>query len=421
MTQAFPSEAQPPVELALPPWSAARRIRFRFLFSFLVLELFPFPLGRLPYTEKTEELYDGLWQSIAPWVAVHLLRLQPLGRMAPGSDSTYDFVRYFCFAAAAALATAIWSALDRRPHYVRLEAALRVYLRYWLAATMISYGVAKLLPTQFPPPPATVLLGRLGDASPMRLLWTFMGLSRAYCVFAGAAECLGGALLFFRRTTLLGATILLGVLGNVVLLNFCFDVPVKAYSTLLLLGAAYLVWPDARRLADFFLLNRPVEPAEPGTARLSPRGRRIWLGSKAAIIALLVGTMLWQGWSFYRTRTPPLAGFYGVEQFTGARPWETAELTWYGFFVRRKDGSRAQFQLGPHDAMKKTLALRGSYVDGTNGKSWVLTEEPFDGGLILEGSLDDGPFSARLRRSARPEFLLEARGFHWVSEHSYNR
>jgi hypothetical protein len=51
----------------------------------------------------------------------------------------------------------------------------------------------------------------------------------------------------------------------------------------------------------------------------------------------------------------------------------------------------------------------------------VLTAAPFDGGLVLEGSLDDGPFSARLRRSARPEFLLEARGFHWVSEYSYNR
>lgn len=104
----------------------------------------------------------------------------------------------------------------------------------------------------------------------MRLLWTFMGFSRAYCIFAGAAECLGGALLFFRRTTLLGAVLLLGVLGNVVLLNFCYDVPVKLFSTFLLFLAAYLAWPDARRLADFFLLNKLIEPADPGAPRRSP-------------------------------------------------------------------------------------------------------------------------------------------------------
>ena len=38
----------------------------------------------------------------------------------------------------------------------------------------------------------------------MGLLWTFMGHSPAYSAFTGAAEALAGALLLFRRTTLLG-------------------------------------------------------------------------------------------------------------------------------------------------------------------------------------------------------------------------
>lgn len=417
-------EAPPPVEDAPPQWSAARRIGFRFLFVFLLLDLFPFPLGAFPYTDKAEELYGDLWQKVAPWVSVHVLRLQaPISMLENGSgDRTYNYLLFFCFAGTAALAAAIWSALDLRPHHLRLEAGLRVYLRYFLGVVMIGYGVAKLFPGQFPSPPASVLLGRVGDQSPMRLLWTMMGFSRAYSIFGGALECLGGALLFFRRTTLLGALVLLGVLSNVLLLNFCYDVPVKLFSTLLLLLAAYLALPDARRIADLFLRNRLVEPADAGAPRLSPRGRRIWLVLKAATIALMVGPIVWQQWSFYRKPLPPLAGFYRVEQFAGAKPWETVEVTGYGLFARRTDGSRARFGLGPYDAAKKTLALKGSYADDTNVKSFVLTATaPRDGELILEGTLADGPFSVRLQRSARPVFLLETRGFHWINEYPYNR
>ena len=409
---------------APPRWSAARQFGFRFLCVFLLLDLFPFPLGSFPYTEKAAEWSGVLWIKAAPWIGVHLLRLQaPIATLDNGSgDRTYDYLLFFCFAAAALLAAAVWSALDRRPHHRKAEAALRVYLRYFLGTVMISYGVAKLFPSQFPAPPASVLLGRVGDQSPMRLLWTLMGFSRAYSSFGGALECLGGALLFFRRTTLLGALVLLGVLSNVVLLNFSYDVPVKLFSTFLLLLAAYLAWPDARRIANLFLLNRLVEPGNDPAPRLSPRGRRIWLALKAATIALLVGPIAWQQWIYYRKPLPPLAGFYQVERFTGARPWETVEVTGYGLFARRTDGSRARFGLGAYDAGKKTLALKGSYADDTNGKSFLLTATaPRDGELLLEGALSDGPFSARLQRAARPTFLLETRGFHWINEYPYNR
>ena len=40
-------------------------------------------------------------------------------------------------------------------------------------------------------------------------------------------EVLGALLLLFRRTTALGAAVLAVVLVNVVMMNFCYDVPVK--------------------------------------------------------------------------------------------------------------------------------------------------------------------------------------------------
>ena len=45
--------------------------------------------------------------------------------------------------------------------------------------------------------------------------------------FIGAGKLLGGLLLTTRRTKLLGALVSFGVLGQVAMLNFSYDVPVN--------------------------------------------------------------------------------------------------------------------------------------------------------------------------------------------------
>src|SRR6185295_12656867 len=108
-------------------------------------------------------------------------------------------------ASLAVLATLLWTALDgSRPNYSRVHAWLRTYLRFALAATLFSYGAAKVFKSQFPDPPASRLLEPLGEMSPMGLLWSFMGASGAYTVFGGLAETIPAILLMFGRTTLLG-------------------------------------------------------------------------------------------------------------------------------------------------------------------------------------------------------------------------
>ena len=73
-------------------------------------------------------------------------------------------------------------------------------------------------------------------------------------------EVLGGVSLIFRRTATLGALISFAVLLNVMVLNYCYDVPVKLYSTNLVLMAAFLAAPDFRRLLDFFVFNPRRRP-----------------------------------------------------------------------------------------------------------------------------------------------------------------
>src|SRR5262249_7130343 len=160
-------------------------------------------------------------------------------------DSTYKYVQVFCFLVMALAVTLVWTIRDRqRLRYPRLYEGLRIYVRFALGAAMIVYGADKVIQSQFPAPPLDRLLQPYGDASPMGLAWTFMGASRAYNIFAGAAELIGGLLLTVRRTTLLGALVSLGALSNVVALNFCYDVPDKLYPSYLLAMAVFLIVPD---------------------------------------------------------------------------------------------------------------------------------------------------------------------------------
>ena len=185
-------------------------------------------------------------------------------------DSTLDYIHVLCMAAIAAVATLVWSILDRnRTEYRRLHAWLRIWVRYSLAFTLFSYGFAKVFPLQFQPAGLNRLMEPFHDFSPMGVLWSFMGASAAYTIFAGASEVLGGALLLFRRTTALGALVSAAVMLNVVMLNFCYDVPVKLYSMNLLLMALFLATPELGRLANAFLWNRPARRVEGGFSAVS--------------------------------------------------------------------------------------------------------------------------------------------------------
>jgi hypothetical protein len=248
-------------------WSFAQRVAFRFVFSYFVLYTNGM-ISLIPFSGAVLRRIVALWYPVVVWVGKDVLHLQQdiylLGEVDGISNTAYGTVLFFCYLVVAAVAAGIWSVLDRRrPHYERLNAWFRYLLRFTLAMTMIRYGAIKILPSQMPsPPPLQFMTQRIGDLTHMRLLWLFTGASPAYETLVGCAEMLGGVLLLFRRTTLLGALLCAANLTMVVLLNVCFNVHVKLYSMHLLFTALVLAAPDLRRLADLLLFNRPVEPRE---------------------------------------------------------------------------------------------------------------------------------------------------------------
>jgi hypothetical protein len=170
-----------------PAWAPAQRILFRFLFAYLVLFIFPFPLDQIPYLEIAYKEYEKLWHWLVPWVGKLVFHAEITVFPNGSGDTTYNYVQVFCYAVMAAAVAAAWTLLDRRrTDYTGLYRGLRIYVRFYLTAVMMMYGSAKVIKAQFPNPPLDRLLQPIGDASPMGLLWTFMGTSESYNIFTGA-------------------------------------------------------------------------------------------------------------------------------------------------------------------------------------------------------------------------------------------
>ncbi len=156
----------------------------------------------------------------------------------------------------------VWTFADRkRPRGQWVGNALQLLLRYSIALGLISYGIAKIYPQQFPPIGPFELEQRVGDLTPMALLWEFMKYSRPYALFGGLMELLAVGLLCFRRTATLGALVCLVVMTNVALMNWAYGVPVKLYATMLVVSAMVLVLYDLPRLIAVFVTNRPTSPS----------------------------------------------------------------------------------------------------------------------------------------------------------------
>jgi hypothetical protein len=417
-------------------WGAPRRILFRFVFAYWVLYILPFPLSFLFYAAVPLPWYQDFWNTVVPWVGEQVFDVRITVLPNGSGDTTYNYVQVFCFLVLAVTVAAVWTVLDRkRLNYRRLHAGLRVYVRFYLAAMMILYGAVKVIKSQFPDPSLDRLLQPFGDASPMGLLWTFMGASASYNLFSGAGEMLGGLLLTTRRTTLLGALVSAAVLSNVAMLNFSYDVPVKLFSLHLLGMAIFLMAPDLGRLANLFLLNRRAEPVE-----IRPPLGRKWLGRLVVVLrtAVVIGYVGLTLYTANKTRLmygdlarrAPLYGIWNVEEFevedtvrpplvTDKDRWRRVVFDYPGMIAVQLMSDARQRYLLKIDEGKKTLAL--SKRDDPKWQAHFSYHQVSPGRVRLHGKLGSRRVRADLRRVPSSSFLLLNRGFHWINEYPFNR
>ncbi len=202
--------------LSSPDWKPATRIAFRFcvLYFGLYIVLTQMLTSLLFATTNDAGAFE--LDTTAPakaavvWIAAHVFRItHPIVTTETGSgDRIYDWIVLACILMLAIIGTLVWSLVDTRNRsYPKLHSWFRLFARFSLAATVLTYGAAKAIPLQMPFPFLNRLLEPYGDFSPMGVLWASIGASPAYEIFTGCAEMLGGILLIFPRTTMLGACV----------------------------------------------------------------------------------------------------------------------------------------------------------------------------------------------------------------------
>ena len=304
-----------------PRWSIASRIAFRFSFVYfglfclanqIITSLVPLPNVDIPDPASFRPI-----STVVLWTEAHVLRIaHPIPWAETGSgDRIFDWATTFCLLIVSVFATALWSILDRkRQNYSTLYKWFLLFIRFALAGQMISYGMNKAFPLQMPFPFLTTLLEPYRNLSPMGVLWSSIGASQAYEIFAGCAELLGGIMLIFPRTAMLGALVCLVDMIQVFMLNMTYDVPVKLLSFQLLLLALFLLAPDLKRLVSFFLLNRATEPSTQPLLFATRRANRFAFAAQIVFGVWLLGMNgygSWVSWFDYGGGRPK-SPLYGI-------------------------------------------------------------------------------------------------------------
>ena len=254
------------------PWLLWQKIIFRILFLFLLFFTLDYLYGTFAFVFGVEfnngrEVEEFLTFLNKPfyWLDTHLYHIgyNPKKNTNAGPDNSFGMVLYISFFILCLIISAIWSWLDRkRPSYNQLNYWLRVYLRYTVAIVMLGYGMIKLMVVQMPYPNAISLLGRVGDQSHFNVLWNFMGASPGYQIFTGLCEVIASLLMLFRRSSVFGYLVMCTILINVVALNIFYNVPVKTFSSLLLVCVLYLLAPFIQKIIQLFFYEQQVSFAE---------------------------------------------------------------------------------------------------------------------------------------------------------------
>jgi hypothetical protein len=420
-------------------WSPLRKLALRFFLLFFIQYIIFNPNGVLPNIDILYEIYIEPIHKLIVWFAAHVLHWgEPVTIFTNGSgDTTYDYALLLFIVIAAVIGAIIWTLVDRKArNYNNLFYWLTVIVRYYVAITMVTYGCVKIIKLQFPGPSPDRLMQPFGNASPMGLAWTYMGYSTGFNYFTGMAELSCGLLLFFRKTATLGAIVGLVVAGNIMAINYSFDVPVKLLSTMLVAMCLYLLSKDAIRLINFFFLNKAAQPANLGPHTFKKRWKNITLITvKYILVIYTVGMNFYgdvQAMSQYgdKAKKPPLYGIYNVQSFvrnndsiaplkTDTTRWDKMSISYSGSarVVMMNDSSkRYNFVI---DTVKHTIIMN-TYADTVN-KAYYTYSQPTKDMLLLKGKFKKDSLNISLKKYDLNKFLLLRRGFHWVNEYPLNR
>ena len=425
-------------------WTPAQRLAFRFGVVYLTLFCLVTQISGslIPNPWVVYRDLGRLWpvRGITHWVGRTVFGIDvPLDDVS-GGETLFFWIQWSWVIATALVVAVAWSLLARRRSYAAWLPWCRLAVRLTLAASLLEYGMTKVIPTQFPAPPLTALVTPVGEMTLSGLLWTTIGSAPAYQIATGCVEVLAGVLLLLPRTVTLGALLALVSLAQVLLLNLTFDIGVKLVTTHLIVLAVILLVPTARLLAVWVGFRDEANAIGADRTSRRPFTRRPAVAAQLLLGAYLLGMQTWINWNFWQVGgggrpQSVLYGIWNVERLSVDGEVRSPESNDYdrrwrrvifdepdALVVQRTDNSFAHFNASfEHTAtwiesgLKDwTLSLRKR-----NSRTWAsrLTFTAGADRMMMFGEMDGHRIEADLRRVDPSAFPLLNSGFRWVRPH----
>lgn len=158
----------------------------------------------------------------------------------------------------------IWYFLERKQkiNSTKIYGFLYSSIRYCIAFNIAAFGWKKFYGLQFIVP-TEISNMPMNQQTGEWLTWFYFGYSNTFGTIIAVIQIVGGYLLLFRKTLLVGSIILFSLLFNLTLINVFYQMNAGALlqSVLLTIGVLFLILLDYKKLIDFFLKTKSNLPS----------------------------------------------------------------------------------------------------------------------------------------------------------------
>lgn len=400
-------------------------------------------IENLPYVSVVTQPWYWLQEQLVQFANKNIFKVyKELVPLNGSGDTSWAWTHLWFFTLFSLLVSLIWTVADKnKSGYPRWNYLLVTIVRYNVAMVAFGYGIIKVFALQMWFPSVSELATPLGEFLPMRLSWLFIGYSTPYQVFSGVAEVIVGLLLFNRKTATAGALMALAVFGNVMAMNLSYDIPVKLFSTHLVVMSLFLVIQEHQRIAAFFIHNKTAPVSTVYDITINKKWQRITrYVLKGLFVVFIIILPFYNSYERYqdskttKDQTPIVSGIYDVADFVFNKDTIPAIIgdstRWSNLILQpgttgsmlssdtlfRKLYGRAYFGYFV-DTVKKAITFRWS---GRQSDSLFTMQYsiPDSSTINLSGVVKKDSLFVRLKRTNK-QYRLAEKQFHWLSE--YNR
>lgn len=388
--------------------------KFTLIFCSLFILTFPFEYTFLPSISSVLNLF---FENLVFWSGTFIFGLPQGFDTTIASDSLGLYIHVVNLLFISILFSVLWINIYNKENAQYWFEKTAVY---YLSLQMFLYGFDKVFKAQFYLPEPNLLHTNLGDLTPDLLYWSTIGISWGYSFFLGAIEIIVAALLLSHRTRLLGILLGIGVMANVVAVNFFYDISVKVYACFLLGLFLVLFLPYIKFLYQALILKTTTE-VKRKNAIPSPKHRKLMIVVKLIIIILFavesVGPFVFSDRYNDDLATRPLFhGAYDITNTINASSFNKTDIKQVfihraGYLITKNDKNEMQdYQLIVDTVQQQITVIRYDLM-----QSYILDYTSKDNNLTsLKGIIDKQEINVILTK--KDANLLQQKGnFHWTT------